>query len=66
MKHKRSLIPMLGFLLWCGIIMLFNRHDMAFYALSFLFSLTLTFLALAHTGPKYVEIKIEADDQNNL
>lgn len=59
MKQKRNLIPALGFLLWSGIIMLFDRHDMGFYAASFLFSATLTLLALAHSAPKFVELKIE-------
>jgi len=63
MKHKRNLIPLLGFLLWAGIIMLFDRHDLAFYGVSFLFSLTLTFLALANTAPKFIEIKVENNEE---
>lgn len=65
MKQFRNLIPPLGILLWCGLIMLFNRHDLAFYTVTFLFSLTLIFLGLAQTGPRYVEIKIEKESDDH-
>ncbi len=62
MTQKRGLIPFMGLLLWCSVIMIFDRHDMAFYAASFLFALFLTFLSLAQTAPKFIEIKVETDE----
>ena len=64
MTQFRKLIPALGILLWCGLIMLFDRHDLAFYGVTFLFSLTLVFLGLAQTGPRYIEIKMENQDND--
>lgn len=61
MTQIRILIPILALLTWGGIIVLFDRHDPVFYAASFLFCLTLFFLARAHTGPRFMEVKIEVD-----
>jgi len=62
MKHNRNIIPLSGLLLWLLLVILFDRQDPAIYAATFLFSLTLTFLALAHSGPKFVEIKIDTNE----
>ena len=64
MKQRRALLPILGFLFWTGLILLFNRHDLAFYAVSFLLSLTLSLLAHTHMAPRQtseVEVKIYND-----
>jgi len=62
MKQKRSFIALLGLLLWLSLILLFNRHDLVFYAASGLFTLTLTFLAFSQVQPQYAEIEFETDD----
>lgn len=64
MTQFRKLIPALGILMWCALIMLFDRHDLVFYALTLMFSLTLIFLGLAHSGPRYVEVKIEKESND--
>ncbi len=64
MTHKRNFIPLMGLLLWCSLIVIFDRYDMAFYAISFLFALFLTFLSLAQTAPKFIEIKVEKHEDH--
>lgn len=66
MAHIRKLIPALGILLWWALIMVFNRHELAIYAITALFSLSMTFLALSQTGPRYVEIKIDNMDDEHV
>ncbi len=64
MKQKQTLIPLMGFLFWVGLILLFNRHDLAFYAVCGLLSATLTLLVLAETTIKKteeIEVKVYND-----
>lgn len=64
MKQRLTMPVILGLLLWAGVIMLFDRHDLAFYAVSFFFAVTLTLLTIAQSTPKFIEIKME-DDLND-
>lgn len=64
MKQRQIIVPILGLLFWVGLILLFNRHDLAFYAVSFLLSATLTLLVLAESSAKKteeVEVKVYHD-----
>ncbi len=60
---RKPFIPFYGLLLWAALIVLFNRHDYLFYLASFLFSLSLTFLAFSHSeDSEAVKIEVETED----
>lgn len=65
MTLNRSLIPVLGLLLWAGLILLFNRQDLAFYLATFMLSLSITLLTLYESRPKFAEAKLNIDENIN-
>ena len=63
MTQTRGFIPALGFLMWSGIILAFDRHDTAFYGASFCFSLSMTLLAMASTSTQQAEVEVKEAHQ---